>query len=584
MGTSLRGPRAARSCGHSSRRELRLSGAAGVLLALHFATWVPSLRLTSVASSVALVCLQPVWVVLIAMARGHAVPAAAWVGIAIAFGGVLLLTGVDAGRGGDVLLGDLLALLGGMAAAGYVTVGGEVRRTVSTSPYTLLCYGTCAVLLAVVCVVAGTPFTGYSAADWSRLVLLTFLAQLLGHTLANVVLRTTSPTVVSLAILFEVPGSIVIAALLVGQVPPCRRAPCGGADARWGRPGDPVAGHRGAGARAPRLSAVPASTDSVPGMVDRPLRPRRSCLAVPGSSLKMIDKARGLPADQVFLDLEDACAPLAKPEARGTIVAALNEGGWGEKTRVVRVNDWTTHWTYRDVIQVVEGAGANLDCIMLPKVQTAQQVVALDLLLTQIEKTMGYEVGRIGIEAQIENARGLLEVDAIAQASPRVETIIFGPADFMASINMKSLVVGEQPPGYDVGDAYHHILMSILMAARANEKQAIDGPYLQIRDVEGFSRVAGRSAALGFDGKWALHPGQIDAANEAYSPRQEDYDHAELILDAYDWYTSAAGGARGAAMLGDEMIDEASRKMALVIAAKGRAAAMSRTESFTPPE
>ncbi len=298
----------------------------------------------------------------------------------------------------------------------------------------------------------------------------------------------------------------------------------------------------------------------------------------------MIDKARGLPADQVFLDLEDACAPLAKPEARGTIVASLNEGGWGDKVRVVRVNDWTTHWTYRDVIQVVEGAGANLDCIMLPKVQTAQQVVALDLLLTQIETTMGYDVGRIGIEAQIENARGLLEVDAIAQASPRVETIIFGPADFMASINMKSLVVGEQPPGYDVGDAYHHILMSILMAARANDKQAIDGPYLQIRDVEGFTRVAGRSAALGFDGKWALHPGQIDAANEAYSPRQEDYDHAELILDAYEWYTSAAGGARGAAMLGDEMIDEASRKMALVMAAKGRAAAMSRTESFTPPE
>ncbi|HYN75394.1 MAG TPA: CoA ester lyase, partial [Candidatus Limnocylindria bacterium] len=314
---------------------------------------------------------------------------------------------------------------------------------------------------------------------------------------------------------------------------------------------------------------------------DRPLRPRRSCLAVPGSSPKMIDKARGLPADQVFLDLEDACAPLAKPEARGTIVAALNEGGWGDKTRVVRVNDWTTHWTYRDVIQVVEGAGANLDCLMLPKVQSAQQVVALDLLLTQIETTMGYEVGRIGIEAQIENARGLIEVDAIAKASPRVETIIFGPADFMASINMKSLVVGEQPPGYDVGDAYHYILMQILMAARANDKLAIDGPYLQIRDVEGFSRVAGRSAALGFDGKWCLHPGQIEAANATYSPRQEDYDHAELILDAYDWYTSAEGGARGAAMLGDEMIDEASRKMALVIAGKGRAGGMSRTESFT---
>jgi len=316
----------------------------------------------------------------------------------------------------------------------------------------------------------------------------------------------------------------------------------------------------------------------------RILRSRRSCLAVPGSSPKMLEKAKGLPADQVFLDIEDAVAPLAKPEARKNIVAALNEGGYGDKVRTVRVNDWTTSWTYRDVIEVVENAGPNLDCIMLPKVQNAEQVVALDTLLTQIEKTMGFEVGRIGIEAQIENAIGLINVDAIAASSPRVETIIFGPADFMASINMKTLVVGENPPGYDTGDAYHYILMRILMAARAYDKQAIDGPYLQIKDVEGYTRVAGRSAALGFDGKWVLHPGQVDAANEVYSPRQDDYDHAELILDAYDYYTSAEGGARGAVMLGDEMIDEASRKMALVVSAKGRAAGMQRTQSFTPPE
>lgn len=316
----------------------------------------------------------------------------------------------------------------------------------------------------------------------------------------------------------------------------------------------------------------------------RPLRSRRSNLAVPGSSMKMLDKARGLAADQIFMDIEDAVAPLAKPDARKNIVAALNEGGYEGKVRSVRVNDWTTPWTYQDVIEVVEGAGANLDCIMLPKVQNAEQVQALDLLLTQLEKTNGLEVGRIGIEAQIENAIGLINVDAIAQASPRVETIIFGPADFMASINMKSLVVGEQPPGYDVGDAYHYILMRILMAARAFDKQAIDGPYLQIKDVEGFRRVAGRAAALGFDGKWVLHPGQLDAANEVFSPDQDDYDHAELILDAYAWYTSAEGGARGAAMLGDEMIDEASRKMAIAMAAKGRAAGMSRTQTFTPPE
>ena len=311
-------------------------------------------------------------------------------------------------------------------------------------------------------------------------------------------------------------------------------------------------------------------------------RPRRSCLAVPGSNPRFLEKAQSLPADQVFLDLEDACAPLEKEGARLKIVDALNHGDWTGKTRTVRVNDLTTHWTYRDVITVVEGAGANLDCVMLPKVQDAGQVVWLDLLLTQIEKTMGYEVGRIGIEAQIENAKGLVDVDAIASASPRIEAIIFGPADFMASINMKSLVVGEQPPGYDVGDAYHYILMRILMAARANDVQAIDGPYLQVRNPDGFRRVAGRAAALGFDGKWVLHPDQIEAANEIFSPSQDDYDHAELILDAYDWCTSEAGGAKGSAMLGDEMIDEASRKMALVIAAKGRAAGMRRTSKFEP--
>ena len=321
---------------------------------------------------------------------------------------------------------------------------------------------------------------------------------------------------------------------------------------------------------------------TVPAAATR-LRPRRSCLAVPGSSPRFLEKAQGLPADQVFLDLEDACAPLAKDSARHLIVDALNTGDWGGKIRVVRVNDWTTHWTYRDVITVVEGAGQNLDCLMLPKVQDAGQVKALDLLLTQIEKTAGLPAGRIGIEAQIENARGLMNVEEIAAASPRLETIIFGPADFMASVNMKSLVVGEQPPGYPA-DAYHYILMRILVAARAHDLQAIDGPYLQIRNPGGYREVARRAAALGFDGKWVLHPDQIAAANEIFSPAQEDYDHAELILDAYYWCTSEAGGAKGSAMLGDEMIDEASRKMALVIAAKGRAAGLQRTSKFEPPQ
>lgn len=314
------------------------------------------------------------------------------------------------------------------------------------------------------------------------------------------------------------------------------------------------------------------------------MKPRRSVLAVPGSNPKMIAKAKGLPVDEVFLDLEDAVAPDAKAAARANIVAALNDSGWGEQLRVVRVNDWTTQWTYADVISVVDGAGTALDAILLPKVTDAGQVRALDLLLSQLERANGIEAGRIGIEPQIENALGLRNIDEIATASPRVQTLVFGPADFMASINMRTLVVGEQPEGYDTGDAYHHILMTILLTARAHGLQAIDGPYLQIRDIDGFRRAAGRTAALGFDGKWVLHPSQVDAANEIFSPRQSDYDHAELILDAYAYHTSAAGGARGAVMLGDEMIDEASAKMAVVIAEKGRAAGMSRTTTFTPPQ
>lgn len=317
--------------------------------------------------------------------------------------------------------------------------------------------------------------------------------------------------------------------------------------------------------------------------VDNTYRPRRTCLSVPGSSAKMIEKAKTLPADQVFLDLEDAVAPDAKAQARTQVAVALAEDGWAGQLRGVRVNDWTTPWTYSDIIEVVSTAGAHLDLIVLPKVTDVAHVQALDLLLTQLERTHGLPVGRIGIEPQIEDARGLTNVDAIA-AGPRVQALVLGPGDMAASLRMRTLEVGAQPDGYDIGDAHHHVLMRILVAARANDINAIDGPYVKVRDIEGFRRVAGRSAALGYDGKWVLHPDQIAAGNEIFAPRQEDYDHAELILEAYEWHTSQAGGARGAVMLGDEMIDEASRKMALVIAAKGRAAGLSRTgERFRPP-
>jgi citrate lyase subunit beta/citryl-CoA lyase len=319
------------------------------------------------------------------------------------------------------------------------------------------------------------------------------------------------------------------------------------------------------------------------GAVQNAYRPRRTCLSVPGSSQKMIEKAKTLPADEVFLDLEDAVAPDAKEQARTQVAIALAEPGWAGQLRGVRVNDWTTPWTYADVIEVVSTAGGQLDVIVLPKVTDVSHIHALDLLLSQLETVHGLPVGRIGIEAQIENAQGLTNVDAIA-AAPRVQAVVLGPADLMASLNMRTSVVGEQPEGYDVGDAYHHVLMTILIAARTHGVAAIDGPYLKVRDIDAFRRVAGRSAALGYDGKWVLHPDQIAAGNEIFSPRQDEYDHAEMILEAYEWHTSRAGGARGAVMLGDEMIDEASRKMALVVVGKGRAAGMRRTGGkFQPP-
>ena len=288
----------------------------------------------------------------------------------------------------------------------------------------------------------------------------------------------------------------------------------------------------------------------------------------------MLEKAQGLDVDEVFFDLEDAVAADAKETARVNVVSAALDGNWSGKTVGVRVNDWTTRWTHRDVMDVVSAAGARIDVLVLPKAESAAHVSALDLLLTQVEAAVGLDVGRIGLEVQIESAQGLMNIATIAAASTRTESLVFGPADFMASVNMRSLVVGEQPAGYDVGDAYHFALMTILVAARANGVQAIDGPYLQVRDVDGFRRSASRSAALGYDGKWVLHPDQVNAANEVFTPAQRDFERAEAILTAYEHSTSAAGGHRGAVMLGDEMIDEASRKMAMVVAAKGRAAGL----------
>lgn len=302
--------------------------------------------------------------------------------------------------------------------------------------------------------------------------------------------------------------------------------------------------------------------------------PRRTILAVPGSSDRFIEKARGLAVDGIFLDLEDAVAPAVKVESRQRIAAALTDDrGFAAPLVTVRVNGWESPWTYGDVIDVVTAAGSKIDALVLPKTQSAAQVQALDLLLTQVEHIAGLPVGRIGLEVQIEDAIGLLHVTEIAAASPRLASLVFGPGDFMASLGMGGLKVGAQPAGYPA-DAFHHVLMSILVAARAHGLQAIDGPFVAIRDVEGFRRSAELSAALGYDGKWVLHPSQVDAGNEIYAPAPADVERAGRIMAAYAHAGDLAQGAVGAIVVDDEMVDEAGVKLAAAILTRGKAAGM----------
>ncbi|WP_298334219.1 CoA ester lyase [Ferrimicrobium sp.] len=301
---------------------------------------------------------------------------------------------------------------------------------------------------------------------------------------------------------------------------------------------------------------------------------RRSCLSVPGSSERFIAKAREIEADMTFLDLEDSVAPSEKLTARSNIARAIAAGGWDERVLCVRVNAWDTALTFRDILEVVGGSGERLDEIMLPKVQNAAQVVATDLLLTQIEAEAGLPRGHVGLEVQIETTTGLINVEEICLASPRIETVVFGPADFAASMEMPVLTGGVEVPEYP-GDHFHYVFSKILMAARAAGIQVIDGPYLKIADLEGLRNYATRSAMLGYDGKWAIHPTQVEVLNDVYRPTQELFDKACDLLDAYTVATSDDG--RGAVMFGDEMIDEASRKMAMKFRARGEKARMVRT-------
>jgi len=306
------------------------------------------------------------------------------------------------------------------------------------------------------------------------------------------------------------------------------------------------------------------------------MRARRSCHAVPGSNPKFLAKAPLLPADEIFFDLEDSVAPLAKEGARATVVQALKEGDWSGKTLVLRINGVYTKWCYRDIIEVIEPAGGLLDCVMIPKVEYPSDVVFVDKLLTMIEETVGLEK-KIGLEVQIETATGLKNIYDIAHASPRMETLIFGPADMSASLGLPTVTAGLPMPGYP-GDHWHWVLETILVAARDAGLQAIDGPYLMINDLDGYREAAMRARALGYDGKWSLHPGQIDVLNEVFTPTQDEFDKAAAMLEAYEHATGVE--RRGAVMFGKEMIDEASRKMAIQFVSRGEAAGLKPVKTW----
>lgn len=266
-------------------------------------------------------------------------------------------------------------------------------------------------------------------------------------------------------------------------------------------------------------------------MTAQPRRLRRAELAVPGSNEAMMAKAVAGAADLVFLDLEDAVAPNAKASARGKVVDALLHLDWGRKTRCVRINDVETEYAYQDIIDVVEGAGQVLDVIMIPKVRSARDVHFVETLLNQLERKLKLP-RRIGIEVLIEEVQGLINVEEIARASPRMEAIILGVGDFSASQGIDQRAVWN-PYAYP-GDLWHYPRYKVIVAARAAGIDAIDGPFADFKNTQGYDEEARRGAIMGFDGKWAIHPCQVAPAIAAFTPPQADIDRARAMTAAYD--------------------------------------------------
>jgi malyl-CoA/(S)-citramalyl-CoA lyase len=315
-------------------------------------------------------------------------------------------------------------------------------------------------------------------------------------------------------------------------------------------------------------------------------RLHRSELAVPGSSPQFFEKAARAAADVVFLDLEDAVAPDQKVQARKNIIQALHEVDWGDKTLAVRINGLDTPYMYRDVIDVIEQGSVRLDMIMIPKVGTAADVYALDMLVTQCEQAMGWQK-RLGFSLIIETALGMANVDAIAAASKRNEALHFGVADYAASTRARTTNIGGANPDYAVitdraddrtrgvhwGDMWHYALARMVVAARAHGLRPIDGPFGDFSDPDGYRAAARRAAALGCEGKWAIHPSQIALANEVMSPPEAEVDKARRILAAM---AQARAEGKGAVSLDGRLIDIASIRQAEALVAKAEQIAAKR--------
>jgi malyl-CoA/(S)-citramalyl-CoA lyase len=303
-------------------------------------------------------------------------------------------------------------------------------------------------------------------------------------------------------------------------------------------------------------------------------RLHRSELAVPGTNVRAIEKAPTLGADVVFLDLEDAVAPDDKEQARANTIEALGVHDWSGCAISVRINGLDTHWCYRDVVDVVEAHGEVLDTVLVPKVGSPSDVEFVATLLDQIEQRNGWEPSRIGIHVLIETAKGMANVEAIARARPdRLEAMVFGVADYAASVQARTTNIGGANPDYAVltdadesgardthwGDQWHFGISRMVAACRAEGLRPIDGPFGDYQDAEGYRSAARRAAALGCEGKWAIHPSQVALANEVFSPADAEVERAERILQAME---EAAKEGKGAVALDGRLIDAASIRMA----------------------